>query len=329
MVSIVSVLTSCSTKDEKIVLDEETTNNETTNEITVPERPEVQQLIDQLESKQNVDSTTNKEEQTMGNQVVASRRTFKLLAVGNSFSDNSLEYVYQVLNSFGVSDIVVANLSLANCDIETHANNAATDANKYVYRKNTTGSFVDTHGTRMSTAFEDEDWQYITLQQSSALSGVEDSYTRLINALNEYIRNDIASDKLSIGWHMTWAYAQNSTHEGFKNYNNSQREMYNAIVSCVQNNILPNENFDFIIPAGTAIQNARTSYVGDTLTTDGYHLEDLGKFIASLTYVLEITNWPLEDMDMNLIPQKFMPYIDVILESVTNALENDNLWIFK
>jgi hypothetical protein len=160
------------------------------------------------------------------------------------------------------------------------------------------------------------------MQQVSGLSGVSDTYNENLTGLALYVKDNATNPNVKYAWHMTWAYAQNSTHEGFKNYNNSQREMYNAIVSCVQNNILPNENFDFIIPAGTAIQNARTSYVGDTLTTDGYHLEDLGKFIASLTYVLEITNWPLEDMDMNLIPQKFMPYIDVILESVTNALEN-------
>ncbi len=253
--------------------------------------------------------------------VIASRKSFKLLCVGNSFSDNALNYAYSILNSFGVQEIVLGNLYIGGCDITTHVNNAATDAPNYVYRKNTSGQFKSSNGTKMSTAFRDEDWDYATMQQSSGKSGMIDTYNAEIGALNSFVRDSIGNENLKLGWHMTWAYAENSNHQDFPNYHNSQTEMYESIVNCVKEKIVPNDKFDFIVPAGTAIQNARTSYLGDTFTADGYHLEDLGEFIAGMTLVLEITNWNIDDLNLDLIPQKFIPYLDIVKEAVLNALK--------
>ena len=78
---------------------------------------------------------------------------------------------------------------------------------------------------------------------------------------------------------MTWAYQEDSTHAEFPKYYNSQTTMYNAILNTVQTKVkYP------VMPCGTAIQNARTSFLGDTLTRDGYHLNEyIGRYIASLT----------------------------------------------
>lgn len=253
--------------------------------------------------------------------VIASRKSFKLLCVGNSFSDNALNYAYSILNAFGVQEIVLGNLYIGGCDIETHVNNAATNSPSYTYRKNTTGAFKNTNGTKMSTALNDESWDYITLQQSSGKSGMINTYNAQIKALNEFVRQSQTNKNLKVGWHMTWAYATNSNHSDFVNYNNNQLEMYQKIINCVQEKISSNDLFDFIIPNGTAIQNARTSYLKDTFTSDGYHLEDLGEFIAGLSLVLTITNWNINDLNMNLIPQKFIPYFDIVKESILNAIE--------
>lgn len=48
---------------------------------------------------------------------------------------------------------------------------------------------------------------------------------------------------------------------------------------------------------GTAIQNARTSYVGDHLTLDGYHLSlDFGRYIAGLTFAHALTGISIDDV---------------------------------
>ena len=253
---------------------------------------------------------------------MASRRSFKLLAIGNSFSDNALQYMYPILDAFGVQEIVLGNLYIGGCTIETHAMNAASDASAYDYRKNTQGVFVTTSGTRMSTAFADEDWQYVTMQQASGSSGMINTYNAMIGALNDYVRDAITTENLKVAWHMTWAYQQNSTHAEFVNYDRNQTTMYNSIVNCVQSKIVPSDSFDYVIPAGTAIQNARTSYLGDTFTSDGYHLEGLGEFIAGLTYVAALTHWNLDEINTDKLPLRFMYYYDVAIEAVKNALEN-------
>ncbi len=89
---------------------------------------------------------------------------------------------------------------------------------------------------------------------------------------------------------MTWAYQQNSTHWAFAYYNKDQMTMYNAITATVQEQVLPLSTINGVIPSGTAIQNLRTSELGDTLTSDGHHLKDTyGDYTAALTWFCTIT----------------------------------------
>ena len=56
-----------------------------------------------------------------------------------------------------------------------------------------------------------------------------------------------------------------------------------------------------IIPAGTAIQNARTSFIGDNFNRDGYHLTfGLGRYTAACTWLEKITK-------QKAIGKKFRP----------------------
>ena len=60
--------------------------------------------------------------------------------------------------------------------------------------------------------------------------------------------------------------------------------MYKAIVETTKK-IKKKYNFDLLIPSGTAIQNARTSFVGDSLNRDDLHLSlYLGRYIASCAW---------------------------------------------
>lgn len=60
--------------------------------------------------------------------------------------------------------------------------------------------------------------------------------------------------------------------------------MYESIVNAVKQ--ADNEiDFDIIIPCGTAIQNGRTSSLGDTFNRDGYHLQlTYGRYTAACTW---------------------------------------------
>lgn len=241
----------------------------------------------------------------------------KILTIGNSFSDDSMEYVYQIAQSAGVKKIRLGNLYIGGCTLDTHAANAKGDKGAYEYRTNTRGSWSTTQNYKMSDAIRSEDWDYISLQQASGSSGMDRTYGELAYLIS-YVRELCPDAK--IVWNMTWAYQQDSTHGEFPKYNSDQTTMYNAILNAVEKRVRPRKEIFDVIPTGTAIQNARTSYMGDHLTRDGYHLTyDFGRYVAGLTFVHKLTGLSVEGVD-------YMPAgVDdtmrkIAVEAATNAV---------
>ena len=249
-------------------------------------------------------------------------KSIKILAIGNSFSDNAMAYLYPIFQALGYGEIILGNLYIGGCSLATHAYNAVNGLAVYTYRKNRSGKFVNCENTSICAALLDEDWQFVTMQQASGVSGVESTYNADIETLKKYAFSFVDRSRCKLLWHMTWAYQQDSIHPEFVNYRSRQREMYQSIVNCVQNKIVVDSDFYGIIPSGTAIQNARTSYIGDSLTSDGYHLEELGEFIAGLTWAMVVTKCDLQLLDATKLPQQFARFLDIATESVRNATIN-------
>jgi len=212
----------------------------------------------------------------------------KVLAIGNSFSEDALEqYFWQIANAAG-KEVMVGNMYIGGADLATHANNAMSDAGNYSYRViDINGTRTVTSGVSLSDAVNDQEWDVISFQQASYFSGLYDTFVEplpivynRVSDWNEYEHTDYVL-------HKTWAYAQNSTHSGFPNYDSDQMTMYNAIINAYNqaDDLIPVVD---VIPAGTAIQNGRTSYLGDGFTRDGFHLNDLGKYTAALTWFEEM-----------------------------------------
>lgn len=249
-------------------------------------------------------------------------KVFRVLAIGNSFSDDATSHLYQLAEDAGATEIVLGNLYIGGCSLSTHLNNAKSNKAAYDYRKNTNGSWNTRGSTTMEYGIKDEDWDLITLQQVSGLSGIPDTYNSDLDELADYVLENKTNPEAKLGWHMTWAYQQNSNHGDFPRYKNDQMTMYKAITDTVQQKVASNEKFDVIIPSGTAVQNVRTSYIGDTLTRDGYHLSlNLGRYIAGLTWVKAITGWSIDDVaytpDFAEVPSEYLP---IIKEAVNNAV---------
>ena len=240
----------------------------------------------------------------------------KILAIGNSFSDDAMEYVYQVAKDAGVEKITLGNMFIGGCSLATHLSNAKGEKGAYDYRTNTNGTWSSKGGVSIQTAVTSQDWDFITFQQVSGYSGIADSY----NDLNELISivKPLCPDA-TLAWHMTWAYKVGSSHSDFSKYNRDQMTMYNAIVNAVNEKILTNTEISIVIPSGTSIQNARTSFIGD-MTRDGYHLSTgLGRYIASMTFVKALTGLSIDNSvtvpkDVNDIS------LTAIIESVNNAI---------
>ncbi|MBQ9729337.1 MAG: DUF4886 domain-containing protein, partial [Clostridia bacterium] len=247
--------------------------------------------------------------------------TLKILAIGNSFSDDALWLLPDVLKSLGITNFRISNLYIGGCTLQTHATNLETKAASYVFRTNT-GNGWDrsdaTGDTELLVGLLADDWDYISLQQGSPESGLASSYSyipEIIDVVERYKPN------AKILWHMTWAYQQNTDHWAFANYDKDQTKMYEQIVNSVKTQVLPNYDFHFIIPNGTAVQNARTSFLGDTLTRDGYHLTyDVGRYMAALGYAYLTTGYSIDNVAFT--PAGMTSAIKAIcVESIKNALQ--------
>lgn len=251
--------------------------------------------------------------------------TLKVLAIGNSFSNNTTNYLYDIAKAEGMTEVVIGRLYFGACSVERHARNARNNVAEYTYYKNTTGVWEQTENFTLLQGLQDEDWDIITLQQSSGNSGLPGTYETCLDELIAYVNENKTNPDAKLLWHMTWAYQADSDHKDFANYSNDQEKMYNSIVQTVQLLILPNEAFAGVIPAGTAVQNARTSYFKDNLTMDGYHLNTLGEVITGYTWYATFVGKTLDEVKLTQVTDSFTlsdSNKEVIVETVNNALKN-------
>ena len=220
--------------------------------------------------------------------------TIRILFIGNSFSDDTAEHIPDILKNLGYENFEIGNLVIGGCEINTHYFNAVYNYANYEFRYHNGETWDRKVGRRNQTfAFgvEYSEWDVVSLQQVSGYSGLPETYDKLDDLADE-VKKLAKNPSVKIVFNMTWAYQQGSNHSNFYNYNRDQMTMYNAITSTVQSNVKYT-----VMPSGTAIQNARTSFIGDTLTRDGYHLHEyLGRYIASLAFVSKLLNEDLSTL---------------------------------
>ena len=223
-------------------------------------------------------------------------QSFKVLSIGNSFSEDAHRYLWSIAEAAGIPDenIVIANMYIGGAALYQHVTNIQQDNGAYTYQKYTSSAKSDTYGAKLSEAIVDEEWDVVTFQQVSTYSGVASSYADSVIRLTRFVEDNALNPYVQLFWHMTWAYQQTSTHSGFVNYDSDQMTMYEGILDAVGKKIDTISQINGVIPSGTAIQNARTSYIGDNLTRDGYHLSDpMGRYIAGLTFFRSLTGTDL------------------------------------
>ena len=195
-------------------------------------------------------------------------RVIKVLTIGNSFSEDAVEhYLYELAIAQGDTLVI---------------GNAQTGEKAYSYRKIVDGVRTEKNGVDLKSAIQDEAWDYISLQQVSQDSGRPETFGNLKN-LKDYVLSQATNKHVEIIWHLTWAYAANSTHGGFKNYGNDQMKMYKAILK-TRKQELPKVGIKKFVPSGIAIQKAR-KMVGDILNRDGFHLDlTLGRYTVACAW---------------------------------------------
>ena len=209
----------------------------------------------------------------------------KVLVIGNSFSDDGVEYYLHEMARDAGKPLVIGNLFRGGAPLDFHLKNALEDNKIYSYRKTTVdGIKTNTDKTSISQALRDENWDFICFQQASVTSGDLESVKEALPQLHAYVKSKYPISSVRFLYHQTWAYASNAVTPNFKRYNSDQGFMFQKIVEVSREikNIIP---LHLLIPSGTAIQNGRTSFIGDNFTREGYHLDlVIGRYTAAATW---------------------------------------------
>ena len=291
-------------------------------------------------------------------------KSFHVLTLGNSFSRNSMYYLYDIARACGYTDIKIGYLYYGGCTLRSHwdwANQTEVDSSSektgeanYSYWENSDGTWKEINQLGTSTAAKSADiigdttkeWDYVMLQQASELAGI-DKYNDGTATFEPYIDNLVKYVKklapnAKIGYNMVWSDQKDSVrlvneeNENGKNYYsyyvakkylNSEGVydplvMYNAIADMTKTHVAG--KVDFVIPTGTAVQNLRTSYIGDNLTNEGYHLNDgVGQFVAGLTYFAKLSELDLNDYtsELETLALVHPAYNPNVIDAVTNAIK--------
>lgn len=207
----------------------------------------------------------------------------KILAIGNSFSQDATTYLYDIARAAG-RDCKIVNLYIGGCSLETHWNNIITNAALYEYELNGTytGRMIS-----IKDALLEEEWDYITLQQVSGDSGILTTYFPYITQISEYVKQYAPMAEQLL--HQTWAYEADSLHPDFAKYNSDQENMYRAITDSYQK--LSNQLSLRIIPCGKVIQSLRSCSPFDyrnggvSMCRDGFHMNLIyGRYALAATW---------------------------------------------
>lgn len=211
--------------------------------------------------------------------------TVRVLCIGNSFTVDAVEdYLSPILRSVG-KKVILGYPYKGGTTLEMHMGYINAKNPIYNYRKiDAEGAYTAQANTTFDVGLKDEAWDYVVIQTDHNYSGVYSHYFPFLTDLMNYVKTNGKNHDPKFFLYMTWAYDASSTYKDFPLYNNDQMTMYNAIIDCAYR-AAEQAGISTVVPAGTAVQNARTTYIGQNMNRDGYHMNfEYGRYLVGLTY---------------------------------------------
>ena len=230
----------------------------------------------------------------------------KILAIGNSFSEDATYFLHDILEDADVENRVV-NLYIGGCSLERHWQNIERDLREYQYQLN--GRKTDRFVT-IDEILKEENFDVIVTQQASHDSGWSFTYEPFLGLMLEYLGKNTKS---GIILNETWAYDEGSDHPNFMRYDRDQKKMFEALKAAYEG-AAQRHNLS-LIHSGELVQRIRElpEYASGKkrITRDGYHMDFLyGRFAVALLWAKEIAGIDPEESDFT--PEiDFMPDIFV------------------
>lgn len=243
------------------------------------------------------------------NAPISDGKTLKLLAISSSFGQNTTHYLADAAIAEGYENVIVGRLYASGCTLEKHYN--ASKSGEAIYQYTKLNKSAEDSGLSWDVMPEkslmygllDENWDVIFFQQSADQSPFAESYISgdidYIDELVSFVKANKTNPKARFVWNFCWAFQADCPERwSFTRFGNDQMKMYEGLLDTLKLRVLPKTHFDAIIPTGTAVQNLRTSHIGDNLTKDGLHLNHIGRYLSAYTLLSVLTGEPITEIHL-------------------------------
>lgn len=233
------------------------------------------------------------------------KKKIKLLAIGNSYTQDALAYVPYILQNMGIDvDIQIGILMESSAPLSNHVANFTDEKDAYYFYRHDGGMSWKNLGLKsIQYALDEYTWDIVCMQQSSQKAFDWSSYqphcNNLINLISKYTAYPI-----KFMWYQPMARPA-QTNSGV-NWNDEVITEHYESTAYASERIMKETVIELLVPVGTAIQNARTissikamgdyannpnnkSGLGYLTPNDGVHLQEgLPCQIAAYTFVLSL-----------------------------------------
>jgi len=229
--------------------------------------------------------------------VIDGSPAIKLLTIGSGTADMSAnEILVNVANAAG-KRLVVCNIYEDKASLGSHIKNIDEELSPYIYRRiDEQLNINNQRDMSLRDVVGKENWDYIAIEESVDSAGIKEGYSKHLPELIDKIKKWSTNPNMKVILHQPWAYSSGAQSQGFLTYGSNQMTMFEAIGDATK---AAASQVSKVVPVGTAIQNARTSYLGESVINGDIDLNaSSGKFIAALTWIetlfdIDVTQSPL------------------------------------
>jgi len=228
---------------------------------------------------------------------ISPKDTLRILAIGNSFSEDIFDQDFYGLAEADGVPVVSAVLYRGGCSLEKHHGFMENDEAAYDLHMTENGIFSVTKGVTADEVLRSREWDVVTFQQQSSLALDYNRFVPYMKDIIRYVRKRTPG-KVRLMLIQTWAYENASwtTQRGeviLQKYGFRSEGMHKDLVAVARR--VADEFKLEVIPVGSAIQNLRTGFTMENTTRDGYHLSfTIGRYTAACTTYEAITGHPVE-----------------------------------
>lgn len=279
--------------------------------------------------------------------------TLKVLTLGHSLTVDANHMLALVAAAEGYTGLTVGTLYYSGCPLYRHVQFIKSDAPEYaLYISDSADASAPPErlsDVTISQAVRHLDWDIIVMQ-GGGFELTKDSTFQdgNIQFIQKFVNENKYNQDAIFAWHMPWAFATmpdlqakytaggNPYITGYAPFGNDRLALYKAFTATVEKFIMTDETFQFLIPTGTAIENAMSSYLTEyDLIRDYAHATDYGRLIAAYTWYCKLRGVEqLTELKLTTIPKAFFKSTQstedraltemeqkLLLESVNNALK--------